>query len=125
MFQSLQPRPDRSRPASAPMARRYARAGPTKPFGHRTKPFLAGNAVSPKRMPGRMVAIDQTGGFGHVGAHQFDLSGILLRAVAGNAKQPSPCLTASSGALGTGFAGSKRASVEEDGAVKPRQFSEK
>jgi hypothetical protein len=30
-------------------------------------------------------------GFDHVGTHQFDLPGILPRALAGNAKQSSPC----------------------------------
>jgi len=39
---------------------------------------------------GRMAVIDQTTGCDHVGNHQFDLSGILLRPPAGNAKHPSP-----------------------------------
>jgi hypothetical protein len=41
-------------------------------------------------LPRRMVAVGQTGGFDYVGTHQFDLPGILLRAVAGNAKQSPP-----------------------------------
>jgi hypothetical protein len=39
---------------------------------------------------GRMAVIDQATGCDHVGNRQFDLSGILLRPPAGNAKQPSP-----------------------------------
>jgi hypothetical protein len=38
-----------------------------------------------------VIRIGQTGGFDLGGIHQFDLSGILLRPLAGNAKQSSSC----------------------------------
>jgi hypothetical protein len=51
---------------------------------------LAGDAVSRKRIAGQDHEHWSTGGYDHVGIDQFYLSGILLRAIAGNAKQPSP-----------------------------------
>jgi hypothetical protein len=66
------------------------RRASTKPFGRSTKPLLAGDAVTRKRIARQHGPIDQTGGFDHVGNYLFDVSGILLRTPVGNAKESPP-----------------------------------